>query len=631
MASAQSSIRAHKHNPYDPSRHANEQTFVGREEILQRLVNDLRSGFSYGLIGEPGIGKTSLLFAINRELRRTRFSIDAMFKPIPIYLEFNPQQLNNTGAVLEAILQRFVESLEEEIGSICPEKKDLLLAAQRNRFGPPFKIILDWCYKKSGQSCRFILLFDDLHRGIACDWLGEAMSILRPVVSFSDNIALILSGEMPLEKEFRSEISPLRNLVSDQVTLPVLAFDEVDALVKLAPSYDWEVEPGSERLVYALTQGHPYRVHYYLRKVLSQHGRITKSALTEIQNDKSAQSYLNSILKASQQGTAPEEGGLKMEHKIQFQPIENDKFNQPRYEAASFKGKIDFGIITIKEEEFRAVLERFNPDAVIEGNRYYALCRVKISDSDYFQVAIVRCPEQGTNEGQNVARDMIEDLDPQWLLLVGIAGAIPACEFTLGDVVIATRLHDFCVEAALEGRSPEYGVAGGSMHPVIQGIVANLPAMEKRLLDWNGISAIGMAKPPVKLRINNFYGDADWQRDVKESLTAHFGNASTPRPPKYTAGAIVSSDRLVKNSEIIKAWKKAARQMLAVEMELAGVYHAARRKDREYPILAIRGISDIVGFRRNANWTIYACKSAASFAYAFVKAGFITSRISRTS
>jgi hypothetical protein len=56
-------------------------------------------------------------------------------------------------------------------------------------------------------------------------------------------------------------------------------------------------------------------------------------------------------------------------------------------------------------------------------------------------------------------------------------------------------------------------------------------------------------------------------------------------------------------------------------MELGGVFLAARQIDREHPILAIRGISDIVGFKREEQWTKYACTTAAAFAYALVRAG----------
>ena len=55
-------------------------------------------------------------------------------------------------------------------------------------------------------------------------------------------------------------------------------------------------------------------------------------------------------------------------------------------------------------------------------------------------------------------------------------------------------------------------------------------------------------------------------------------------------------------------------------MELSGVYSAARRMGKEYPILAIRGISDIVGFKRDSAWTKFAFNTAASLFFALLRA-----------
>jgi nucleoside phosphorylase len=49
-----------------------------------------------------------------------------------------------------------------------------------------------------------------------------------------------------------------------------------------------------------------------------------------------------------------------------------------------------------------------------------------------YGVVIVRCLEQGQSSAQQIAHDLIEELDPRWLLLVGIAGGVPAEEYTLG-------------------------------------------------------------------------------------------------------------------------------------------------------------------------------------------------------
>jgi len=63
-------------------------------------------------------------------------------------------------------------------------------------------------------------------------------------------------------------------------------------------------------------------------------------------------------------------------------------------------------------------------------------------------------------------------------------------------------------------------------------------------------------------------------------------------------------------------WLQAARDLRAIEMESAGVYRALRER---CPMLAIRGISDLVGLRRSEAWTKYACASAAAFTRAFLR------------
>jgi hypothetical protein len=62
---------------------------------------------------------------------------------------------------------------------------------------------------------------------------------------------------------------------------------------------------------------------------------------------------------------------------------------------------------------------------------------------------------------------------------------------------------------------------------------------------------------------------------------------------------------------------KVARHVLAIEMESAGVYRAAH--GHRVPTLSIRGISDIVGFKRSADWIQYACHTAAAFAFALMQ------------
>ena len=275
---------------------------------------------------------------------------------------------------------------------------------------------------------------------------------------------------------------------------------------------------------------------------------------------------------------------------------------------------IDVGILTIREDEFRALLAAFPLDeGVYRGRREYSLRLADAGGGARYRIALLRAIEQGNGEAQDAARDFIEDLGPALLLVVGIAGGLPSDDFTLGDVVLATRVNDYCVAAKKEGAEPSYNLGGGPIEKKIVAGISNLPARGKDLGEWTRELP---QRPVVRWdRRGALYGPEPWRRDLKGKLEGHFGDGRT-RAPIFTAGVIASSDILVKDPKVLFPWIQTARHLLAVEMESAGVFRAAR--DR-CPMLAIRGISDIIGLKRDDAWTKFACSAAAAFTRAYLR------------
>lgn len=230
-----------------------------------------------------------------------------------------------------------------------------------------------------------------------------------------------------------------------------------------------------------------------------------------------------------------------------------------------------------------------------------------------YRLAILRQIEQGNGEAQEAARDLIDDLQPSLLLVVGIAGGLPSDDITLGDVVLSTRVHDFSLEARKFQEGTTYNVGGGPIAKSIAAGIANLGGRESELGDW---WAELPSKPPVHFATAKLYGPKPWQRDVRQKLQVHYGKGVAERPPRFSAGPIASSDRLVKDPKLLFPWIASARGILAIEMESAGVHRATR--DRT-PMLSIRGLSDIVGLKRHDAWTRYACASAAGFTRAYLR------------
>lgn len=294
---------------------------------------------------------------------------------------------------------------------------------------------------------------------------------------------------------------------------------------------------------------------------------------------------------------------------------------QMRASVAELKSKVDFGIITIREDEFEAVLQRLPVEQLVVGRQRYAMSRLKTVSDDEYVIASVRCLEPGTGQAQDVARTMIDELNPQWILVVGIAGSMPDYEHTLGDVILASRLHDFSVSAIIENSKQEvrqeFASGGGPMHQDVQALLAALPALNLVLDKWYTPTSLTVSRPDVKLGRNNFYGDADWKKKVKECLNRYFGKDIIRQYPKAFTGSVASSGILLKDTQTASLWLRTSRDIKGMEMELAGVYQAAWGYQK--PVLAIRGISDVVGFKRSPDWTSYACHTAAAFMVALLR------------
>lgn len=283
---------------------------------------------------------------------------------------------------------------------------------------------------------------------------------------------------------------------------------------------------------------------------------------------------------------------------------------RPETTMTDYSKDVDIGILTIREDEFRAVLEAFPGDRhEVRLTRHYNVVDVE-DDTSGYRVAILRQIEQGNGEAQSVARDLIDDLAPTLILVVGIAGGLPSDDFSLGDVVLATRIHDFSVAKRSDGDPATYSQSGGPITKDIQNSVANLAAVEHLLGNWTGNLP---TRPTVDVDQAKVRGSKRWRDDVVKSLRRHFG---VQRAPVVVAGPMASSDLLIKDPAILFPWIETSRHLISVEMESAGVYRAARER---VSMLPIRGISDIVGLQREEAWTKYACRSAAAFARAYLR------------
>jgi hypothetical protein len=77
---------------------------------------------------------------------------------------------------------------------------------------------------------------------------------------------------------------------------------------------------------------------------------------------------------------------------------------------------VQVGIITIKSEEFSAVLQRFPSVLEAKGRTQYNIAKLVDSSNAVHHVAVVKSFEKGDLPAQSIANALIEDLGPRLIL-----------------------------------------------------------------------------------------------------------------------------------------------------------------------------------------------------------------------
>ena len=278
---------------------------------------------------------------------------------------------------------------------------------------------------------------------------------------------------------------------------------------------------------------------------------------------------------------------------------------------------VDYAILCFTTGEFDALLRRFEEEAYVgvgDARRTYAFRKMRTRDGREATIALVRTVDQGLAEAQSAATDMIEDLQPRCFVVCGIAGGKPGMDVFLGDVVLATRIHDFSQRANTE-EGDELATAGYPVHRKVGVLVAALPAMRDELGDWNSEEELIHPRPVVAdVELEEVRGSDDWRERVQRAVRYHKDRDR----PLFTDGPIGSSDDLVRDENAMRERLEVDRRLLAVEMESAGVAKACDRSEGATPLIVVRAISDIPGLKRGDTYNGYACHVAASFTKALV-------------
>jgi nucleoside phosphorylase len=255
----------------------------------------------------------------------------------------------------------------------------------------------------------------------------------------------------------------------------------------------------------------------------------------------------------------------KLDNVLAAKPKSNATSSTEPVEAG--RTSVDIAIITILEEEYKAVLHLLKRVRQVVGSsdldnqHAWVVGEVDTPTSPVpYTVALAMSPRAGTNAAVIATKNTILAFDPRCILVVGVAGGLGSIK--LGDVVVADRICAY-----------EYGKVDHGFQ-------------SRPDLDSPTDAAIVSAARTLAARYPGWYTE----------LTQHQGVRTLS--PRIKVGKVASGDKVVDDTtdnffaNVIKSREK----LEAVEMEGAGAAAAiqdAREMRQAVSFGMIRGISDL--------------------------------------
>jgi nucleoside phosphorylase len=271
--------------------------------------------------------------------------------------------------------------------------------------------------------------------------------------------------------------------------------------------------------------------------------------------------------------------------------------------------KVDVGILTLRDDELKAVIDRFPVGEMVKGRRIYNLSALTTLNGDYYDVAILPVADRSSLAAEAATRDLLLDLRPDWLLLVGVGAAVPSATFTLGDVSVSSSVDGMNTQSLEIEPYPVQSEAAD--------VVANLSAILSRMNGWNtGPSFDNTTRPSIVANEADLYGPRKWRDNLMNKIQRLAVDQA--RPPKACAQRVLATDETIDYPDILPILSRHERSFTVVELASAAIYRIAAEK--RIPCLSIRSMSRVLGLKGTELWIRYASDIAAAFTHAFLRA-----------
>ena len=242
---------------------------------------------------------------------------------------------------------------------------------------------------------------------------------------------------------------------------------------------------------------------------------------------------------------------------------------------------VDFAIVTALPVELDALrryfpeLQHRNLDAT-QSRSYYA-GDVPTAFGGKYKIVATLLHSMGNLEAAHATADLVHKWNPRFILVNGIAGGLRPGNQEFGDVVVSESIVYY-----------ELGkIRANELEPRNR----QFPA-DRSLLD-------GMLNLTT----------SDWRIRLPARPD---GKTSNTTIPKVHFGPIASGEKIIASGHQVRRLLTMQPNLVAVEMESAGIASAAFSAVKKVGFLTIRAICDFADSSKNDNWQEYAAHAAAS-------------------
>lgn len=190
--------------------------------------------------------------------------------------------------------------------------------------------------------------------------------------------------------------------------------------------------------------------------------------------------------------------------------------------------------------------------------------------------------QMGMVAATSLATKLIYNFTPRYLVMTGIAAGTDSSKMNYGDVIVASTVWDY--RAGKDIREKEKSEHINSIKPF---------TIETSFVNW----ARELAKDEESL----------------QRIQKSFQGKKPDTNLKVLSGPVVSGPSVVTDTEIVKdILKEQSRDVLALEMEIYGVYYAANWAIKPRPkVVALKAISDFADMQKTDEFHQYASYTSA--------------------